>query len=211
MVNRTVIILCILWGAVAASALAVSLLAAANETLSGDRAITEWLQDQPLPGQDLSDMLRALTTTEVVLAAGAIISLALWITRRRRQALLLGAGLAALVILQSGVKEIVDRPRPDPSLVDVRAARTSPSYPAGHVMSGSFLYGFLIYLVLTLPWPRWAAIVSFVAAAGVVVLAGPVNVWLGAHWPSDVIGGYLLAAVLLLPLLALAIWERNRT
>jgi membrane-associated phospholipid phosphatase len=209
MSSRTQVLVCALWVALTGGALALSLLASANDTLPGDRAMTEWLQERPLPGQDLSDFVRAVTTTEVVLATGAAMSLILWLKGYRRQAILLGVGLAGLAVVQFGVKEVVDRPRPDPELLDVRAGGSSPSFPAGHVMSGTYLYGFFIYLALTLPLARGAAFALAIAAALVIALVGPVNVWLGVHWPSDVLGGYLLASVILLPLSAIDLRKRR--
>jgi len=209
MLRRTPVIVLAVWVALLAGSLALVPLAAAKDTLPGDRATTEWLQEQPLPGQGLSDFVRVLTTTEVVLATGAAVSLILWLRGDRPQAILLGAGLAGMAMAQFGVKELVDRPRPDAEFVDIRAERSSPSFPAGHVMSGTFLYGFLIYLVVTLPLGRGAAVALAIAAALVIALVGPVNVWLGVHWPSDALGGYLLASVILLPLFAIDLRKRR--
>ena len=69
-------------------------------------------------------------------------------------------------------------------------------------MSGSLLYGFLLYLSLTLPLARGAAIAMAASAAVLIAASGPVNVWLGAHWPSDVLGGWLWSSLILLPLVA---------
>jgi len=209
MSSRNAALVFALWVALLAGALALAFLAAANDTLPGDRDVTSWLQDQPLPGQDLSDFVRAVTTTEVVLATGAAVSLVLWLRGHRRPAIVLAAGLALLVILQFGVKEIVDRPRPSPEFVDVRAGRSSPSFPSGHVMSGTVLYGFLICLALTLPLARGAAVALAVAAGLIIVLSGPVNVSLGAHWPSDVLGGYLFAGIILLPLIVVGLRQEG--
>jgi membrane-associated phospholipid phosphatase len=206
---RTPVLVLAVWVAFLVGSLALVLLAAANDTLPGDRAIAEWLQEQPLPGQDLSDFVRALTTTEVILATGAAVSLILWLRGHRWQAILLGAGLVGMAMVQFVVKEVVDRPRPDAEFVEIRAERSSPSFPAGHVMSGTFLYGFLIYLALTLPLIRGAAVALAIAAALVTTLSGPVNVWLGVHWPSDVLGGYLFACVILLPLFAMDLRQRR--
>jgi len=183
-------------------AIILSLLAATNDTLPSDRPVMDWIQDQPLPGQDLSDAVRAITGTEVVLATGAAVSLILWLRGHRRQAVLLAVGLAVLLVLQATVKELVDRPRPDPDIVDARAGFSSPSFPSGHVMSGSYLYGFLLYLSLTLPLARGAAIAVGVAAAVLIAAGGPVNVWVGVHWPTDVLGGWLWSSLILLPLVA---------
>jgi membrane-associated phospholipid phosphatase len=207
MSSRNILLALALWASLLGAAVALSLLAAANDTLPGDRTITEWLQDQRLPGQDLSDFVRTITTTEVVLATGAAISVVLWLKGYRRQALLLALGLGVLAIAQFGIKEVVDRPRPSAQLVGIRAGGSSPSFPAGHVMSGTLLYGFLVYLALTLPIARGAAIVLAVGAGFLIILSGPVNVWLGVHWPSDVLGGYLWASVILMPLLAVDLWR----
>jgi undecaprenyl-diphosphatase len=123
---------------------------------------------------------------------------ALWLFGRRRQAVLLVVGLAAMALLQSGIKELVDRPRPTADLVELRAGFSSPSFPAGHVMSPTVLYGFLLYLALALKLPLVvrAALVGWIAF--VLVLTGPANVYVGVHWPSDVVGGYAWGAVLVL-------------
>ena len=75
---RTPVRVLALWVTLLAGSLALVLLAATNDTLPGDEAITEWMQEQPLPGQDLSDLVRAVTSTEVVLATGAAVSLILF-------------------------------------------------------------------------------------------------------------------------------------
>jgi undecaprenyl-diphosphatase len=191
------------WIAVLCVAVALSVLAAANETLPGDRAVTDWLQDQPVPGQDLSDFIRAITGTEVVLATGAALALVLWIRGYRRHALLLIGGLIMLPVLQYSLKELIDRPRPSGEFVDVRGSRTSPSFPSGHAMSGVFLFAALTYLALTLALPRLAAWPLAAFSVAVIILTGPVNVWLGVHWPSDVLGSWLWCLVLLLPLFLL--------
>ncbi len=208
---RTPVRVLALWVALLAGSLALVLLAATNDTLPGDKAITEWMQEQPFPGQDLSDLVRAVTSTEVVLATGATVSLILWLRGYRWQAILLGAGLAAMAMAQFGVKELVDRPRPDAEFVDIRAGHSSPSFPAGHVMSGTFLYGSLVYLALTLPLGRGVAVALTIAVVLVIALVGPVNVWLGVHWPSDALGGYLLAGVILLPLFAVDLRQKSNS
>ena len=111
MLPRALTLTCALWLALLGTALALSGLAAANDTLPGDTRITQWLQKSPFPGQNLSDAVRATTATEVVLAVGGAVSLILWLHGYRRQAMLLAVGLVALSILQFGVKEVVDRPR----------------------------------------------------------------------------------------------------
>jgi len=105
-----------------------------------------------------------------------------------------------LPFLQHGLKQLVDRPRPTPDLVELRAGFSSPSFPSGHVMSAALLYGLLLYLSLRIALPSVLRLALIGWCAFMLVVSGPANVYLGVHWPSDVVGGYAWATVLLLPL-----------
>lgn len=190
-----------LWVALLGASIALSVLAAGHDRLPGDLSIMSWAQDQPTPGTEVSRVARTLGSTEVVLGTGAGLAAALWLARRRREALLLALGLAVLPLLQHGLKELVDRPRPSEELVDLRVGFSSPSFPSGHVMSAALLYGFLLYLSLRVEASRWLRAAVGAVALFMLVLSGPANVYVGVHWPSDVLGGYAWAFVLLLPLL----------
>ena len=78
--------------------------------------------------------------------------------------------------------------------------KTSASFPSGHVMSPTYLYGFLLYLSVRSALPMTLRLPVGVWSACVLIFAGPPNVWLGVHWPSDVIGGWAWGLVLLGPL-----------
>ena len=138
-----------------------------------------------------------VTTTEVVLGTGGALVVMLWLFGRRWEAGLLLVGLALLPLLQSGLKELVDRPRPTEPLVDVRAGFSSPSFPAGHVMSPTLLYGYLLWLAIRRALPLTLRLPAALWSAFVVLFAAPPNVWLGVHWPSDVLGGWAWGLVLL--------------
>jgi membrane-associated phospholipid phosphatase len=188
------------WLALLAGAIVLSVLAGLHSRLPGDLDISEWVQGSLFPGMGASRLVRAVGSTEVVLGTGGAVAVVLWLLGRRRQALLLALGLVVLPFLQHGLKEIVDRPRPTEDLVDLRAGFSSPSFPSGHVMSPALLYGFLLYVSprIGLPHVLNAALLGW--CAFVLVIAGPAQVYVGVHWPSDVAGGYAWAVVLLLPL-----------
>ncbi|MFQ5879723.1 MAG: phosphatase PAP2 family protein [Dehalococcoidia bacterium] len=180
--------------------MALSVLAAAHTPLPSDAAIITWAQAQPVPGLTVAKVARAVGSTEVVLGVGWAAAVALWLARRRREALLLALGLVVLPLAQAGIKELVDRPRPSPPLVELRAGYSSPSFPSGHVMSPTFLYAFALYLWLRLSLPGLVRHGLAAFSLFALVLAGPANVFVGVHWPSDVLGGYAWGLVLLLPL-----------
>jgi membrane-associated phospholipid phosphatase len=188
------------WLLLLASAITLSLLAAANDTFPGDEDITEWVQGWPEAFEPLADAARALTGDLVILISIGI-AILLWFRGYHREALLLLGGLIVLYAVQTAVKELVDRPRPDPAVVDVRTSRTSPSFPSGHVMEGVYVYGFLIYIALILPMPRVVRGIICLSALAVILVNLAGNVYLGAHWPSDVVGGVLWALVVLIPVI----------
>jgi undecaprenyl-diphosphatase len=194
-----------IWLVLLAGAVFLSVLAGLHSRLPGDLDITEWLQGSLFPGMGVSRLVRAVGSTEVVLGMGGAVAVVLWLLGRRRQALLLAVGLVVLPFLQHGLKELVDRPRPteDPTiaeLIDLRAGFSSPSFPSGHVMSPALLYGFLVYVAVRIALPSVLKATLLGWCAFMLVIAGPAQVYVGVHWPSDVLGGYAWAAVLLLPL-----------
>ena len=110
------------------------------------------------------------------------------------------AVLIGLVLVGQGLwvacGRIVDRPRPDSALIQVLieedAVHGFSSFPSGHTVYYTAFFGFLWFLTLTMvksPLLRWPLLVAF---GGIVLLVGVARVYLGAHWPSDIVGGYLL-------------------
>ncbi len=131
-------------------------------------------------------------------------ALALWLTRHRWQAvsLALSAGIGEL--LDTLAKRLVGRPRPSATLETVTHHLSDPSFPSGHVVFYCSYFGFLFGLAYLgrKRSPRLSR-VAMILTAIPVLLVGLSRVYLGAHWPSDVLGGYLLSAAWL-PLLFFA-------
>ena len=199
MSERVTISAAFLWLTLLGLCITLAALAAGHDTLPGDTGMASWLQDLFFPGKTLADAVRSVTSTQPLLVAGAALALLLWLRGYRLEALIFAAGLIILPLLQASIKEIVDRPRPSADLVEIRASFSSSSFPSGHVMSGTYFYGFLFYLALSARLPA-AARMSLAGLCGAVLaLSAPANVWLGVHWPSDVLGGYAWATVLLVP------------
>ena len=199
-----------LWLALLALTIALSTLASIHDKLPGDAGTASWLQGLSFPGESLADTVRAITSTQLLLAAGGALALLLWLRGYRLEPLIFATALIVLPLLQAGIKEIVDRPRPTADLVELRAAFSSPSFPSGHVMSATYFYGFLLYLALTFPLPSLARATLSAVAVAVLALTGPANVWLGVHWPSDTLGGYAWGALLLLPVVVACRRYRRR-
>lgn len=173
----------------------------------GDLEVTQWLQSFGGPMWDAASRALAPLGGDTVLAivGVALVSVLLWLFRWR-----LGAIFVWFVLLGDGLnrllKGLVARPRPDPGLLRVIEDSTSNSFPSGHIVHSLLLYGFLIYLV-QVSVERWWLRIPVQIVLGLLILAqGPARVYLGAHWPSDVLGGYVVGGVLLWVLVASYRW-----
>jgi undecaprenyl-diphosphatase len=126
-----------------------------------------------------------------VVAAAVLVAL-------RRHWLVVFLALAMLLRTTSPfIKDLIDRPRPSPRLVDVVHTLGDPSFPSGHVLGATLLYGFLIYAAeLAIPAQTLKRTVQGVLLS-MILLMGYARVELGAHWPTDVAGGWLIGAVML--------------
>jgi undecaprenyl-diphosphatase len=187
------------WAVVFGLAMALSVVVGADgDPLRGDLRLTGWAQD--LEGfHTIARAFRWGMGTEGVLLVGFAVAVALWFTGRRREPMALIAALVVLRVMQPTIKNIVDRERPSTELVDRRAGFGSESFPSGHMMSSFVLCGMLAVIAWSLPLPRWAQWAATAALALVVVLNGTSSVYMGVHWPSDILGGILWGLVIVIP------------
>lgn len=105
--------------------------------------------------------------------------------------------------VNSVVKEIIERPRPSPSLVHVEAQPSSFSFPSGHADTVMVLFGFIFYLATVHLKDARPRVAVQVVSLWVILVTGVQRVYVGAHWPSDVLGGYYLGGLMLAGLIAL--------
>jgi undecaprenyl-diphosphatase len=112
---------------------------------------------------------------------------------RRRTVLLVLVLTAGTSLIVNAIKLLIGRPRP--TLEEVLATATGYAFPSGHSAQAVVAYATLAYL-LTRRWRRRSvAVVAWTTAAVVALVVGFSRMYLGVHWMTDVIGGYLLAAV----------------
>lgn len=110
--------------------------------------------------------------------------------------------------LNSLVKDWVERPRPSTDLVRVTNDASGFGFPSGHTVGTTALFGLLFFLIPIVVLWRPARWILQLGCLLMVVASGPARVYVGAHWPSDVVAGYVLAFVFLLP--AVAFYRRAR-
>lgn len=134
----------------------------------------------------------------IALAVAGAAGLALIAFRLKTEGLvcLVGLGLGRLVT--SLLKLLSGRPRPVDSLVQVIGGFHEQSFPSGHAVFFVELFGFLFFLTYVLAKPGVARTAGLAILAMLIVLVGVSRIYLGAHWPSDVIGGYIAGGLWLM-------------
>jgi len=106
------------------------------------------------------------------------------------------AGALFISLFNKILKAAVQRPRPDDVLHLV--SEGGFSFPSGHSITSMFSYGMLIYLVRTYAKDRKTADILSAVLAVPMFLVGPSRIYLGVHYPSDVLGGWCLAIAFLM-------------
>ena len=118
-----------------------------------------------------------------------------------RAAIGVAVGLGGSVLLTNVVKTLTDRSRPPASHWLVNA--TGSAYPSGHAMDCLAVFGALALLLAARRFP--GRHVAIPASAVIVLVVGWSRLYLGVHWLTDVVGGYLLAGAWVAAVAALLI------
>ena len=108
------------------------------------------------------------------------------------------------------IKILIQRPRPGEDLVEVYRELSTFSFPSGHVMFYTAFYGFLLYLSYRLLKNYWLRLILGLVFGGLILLVGVSRIYLGVHWPSDVLGAYIIGALSLLAAIQFYRWGRKR-
>lgn len=122
-----------------------------------------------------------------VVPIDVVLVLALAWRRRFREGLFAGLAVAGSALLNVAAKHVYARARPDLWLSI--APETTWSFPSGHAMGSMTLGAVAVLLAWRTRW-RWAVVA---VAAAFVLLVGLSRVYLGVHYPSDILAGWAAA------------------
>lgn len=156
-----------------------------------DVAVLEWIGARHTPG--LTSFMTEITplgTGVVVLMVVGVAGAFLWHTEHKHSARLLLASTAGGILLNNALKLWFDRPRPTVFAWETHAA--SSSFPSGHAMSATVVYGTVAYLLARLQKHWWARAITLTSAVVIIALICLTRLYLGVHYPSDVLGGIVV-------------------
>jgi undecaprenyl-diphosphatase len=109
------------------------------------------------------------------------------------------AWMLALAALAGGLSylalvNLVNRPRPTAAqILRVSEHPGSTSFPSGHLIFITLSAAVLMLCLGHRYLPRWAIPIGWAVVAGIVLAVGLDRIYGGAHWPTDVLGGFLIA------------------
>lgn len=157
-----------------------------------DDRVTAWVRSWPAwmyrPMLAITNVGQPLTI--ILFAVGLLV----WSWWHDKTLLAVASAIVLVtVIVSSALKLVLRRARPDTEYAANMVFR-SYSFPSGHAAAATIGFGFIAYLTflgLAAPW----SIILGVAVILFGLLVGISRIYLGAHYPSDVIGGMLLGLV----------------
>jgi len=143
----------------------------------------------------LDSLMRAVsflgeTIPSIILPAPFVIWF--WVKGRRREAVWFIVSLLAVAVATSVVKNIIDRPRPDGG---------SLSFVSGHTSYFTVFSGYLFFILKKVIDDRGRLLTWRIGLVVLMVLTGFSRIYLGEHWPTDVLGGFILGVLVLVPVL----------
>jgi undecaprenyl-diphosphatase len=165
----------------------------------------------PIGPRWFEEMMRdftALGSTGVLTVMVLAIAGFLAMTRKGHAALFVLVSVAGGVLISQTMKWAFARPRPD--LVPHGAEVFTASFPSGHSMMSAVVYLTLGALLARTQADRTAKTYVLATAVLLTVLVGVSRVYLGVHWPTDVLAGWALGGVWALLCLLVKQWLQGR-
>lgn len=160
-------------------------------TLPFDDAVLTWFgqhRTKTLSGVMLD--ITSLGTTSVVAMVVGVAALFLWLNQHKHSAILLLVSTAGGILLNNLLKLGFSRPRPD--IIPWATTATFYSFPSGHAMSATVVYSTVAYLAGRLQRTHRARLAVTVLAILVIAIICLSRLYLGVHYPSDVLAGIIV-------------------
>jgi len=200
-------------GVLAAGALAWTFLELSFEVVTGSPVVgtdvriinlAATLRSPPL--DQVMYLITFLGSGGTIVALTAVAALVALIAGRPRDAVLLVLAVVAGALFFELVKLLVHRPRPP--LEDARLVQGGFSFPSGHSTLAATCYGTVAYLLIVRVMRReLLRVVVGITAALLVLAIGVSRIYLGVHYPSDVLAGWAAGALwVVLVILAEQVW-----
>jgi undecaprenyl-diphosphatase len=183
----------------------IALLISDNKTVNFDNSISSFIHNFNTPV--LTSIMKFFTFigSGAVIAVIVVLMMILFynVLKHRTELILFMGILVGSALLNVLLKTIFHRARPIINrIIDVNGY----SFPSGHAMAAFTLYGILTFLLWKHTPSYWGRSLLILCSAFMIIMIGVSRIYLGVHYPSDVIGGFLASGSWLI----LSIWTYQR-
>lgn len=159
-------------------------------TGSIDAHIISFIQGFETPG--LTGVMKLFTfigsAKTVAVLSVLLLAFLYFVLKHRTELLLFVVVLGGTAVLNQGLKLLFHRERPDFHRL---IQETGYSFPSGHSMEAFALYGVLAFLLWRHIASRGGRVLLIVLSVAMTIIIGLSRIYLGVHYPSDVLGSYL--------------------
>ncbi len=136
-----------------------------------------------------------LGSTVFIVVLSLLLFIIFWILKKKNKSYIVASVIIISTLFNVILKNIIRRARPD---VLKLVIEKSFSFPSGHTMAIVSLYGILWYIVLKSKLSKNIKIILSIILGILPIMVAISRIYLGAHFASDVIGGFILSSILLL-------------
>ena len=132
---------------------------------------------------------------QVIVGLGIIVLAILWIQRKRQEAGFFAVALIIGEIIKELLKLLFHQERPDASSALIQ--ESGYSFPSGHAFMSVIFYGMICYFIYQACKNKWQKIILLIVTAILIFLIGYSRIYLGVHWVSDVLAGWIIGGAIL--------------
>lgn len=169
-----------------------------GKTVEVDRYVYNLLMK--LESTNLTNIVKIITDLGDSFCIISIIIICFVTLKNKLYPKLITVNILGIVFLNQTLKHLVMRPRPEfIHLVD----ETGFSFPSGHSMAAFGFYGFFIYLINKSNLSKKIKIILTISLSILILLIGTSRIYLGVHYFSDIIAGFIISLIYLIVFTAL--------
>jgi len=184
-------------GSLAILALVISIYARLAPRFPGDLCLTLWLQSFNnrlivSTMECISFIFGGWSSVLVVVVIGIVV----WWRIGRLEAIMILMG-RLITLVDAPLKLAINRPRPSADLVQVLSHEQGNGFPSGHAFFAILILGLTAYFISINLKNRAPRVLVLLCLIALILLIGTSRVYLGVHWPSDIVGGYLIGGFFL--------------
>lgn len=160
-----------------------------NEITFYDNSIKKMIVDK-LRSDNLTYIMKIITFFGSAVPFIMIVAFLFMILKEKKYAYLAGINLLLITLLNNIIKIVIRRPRPLNINIIVEKGF---SFPSGHSMVSAAFYGFLIYIIHDNIKEKYLRYILYTSILILILLIGFSRIYLGVHYTSDVLAGFLIS------------------